>query len=247
MISGRELMVGGLAVALGAAGAVLGMGALTKPEPVNTNDRAAIEQVVREYILSHPEILPEAMANLEAREAKKLIDTHRSALEKPFAGAWQGAADPDVTLVEFFDYQCGYCRAALPDLERLLAEDKKLKVVYRELPILGPASLEAAQLSLGVAQGSGYPAFHHAVYAGGQVNARTISAALKASGVNAVAAKAAAASDAVHQEIQSNLELQRTLNLNGTPSWVVGDKVLNGAVGYDALKKAIADARAARG
>ncbi len=240
-------MVGGLAVALGAAGAVLGMSAFGNTAPVNTNDRAAIEQVVREYILSHPEILPEAMANLEAREAKKLVEAHRSALEKPFAGAWQGAADGDVTLVEFFDYQCGYCRAALPDLERLLTEDKKLKVVYRELPILGPESLQAAQMSLGVAQSSGYAAFHHAVYAGGQVNDRTIAAALKSSGANAAVVKAAAGSDAVRQEIQSNLELQRTLNLNGTPSWVVGDKVLNGAVGYDALKKAIADVRAARG
>ena len=102
----KTVMTVFLATLLGAGGAVLAINATDKPQPVNTADKAAIEQIVREYILSHPEILPEAMSNLEARESKKVVDENRVRIEKPFAGAWEGAADADVTLVEFFDYAC---------------------------------------------------------------------------------------------------------------------------------------------
>ena len=233
-----------LATLLGAGGAALAVNAVEKPQPVNTADKAAIEQVVREYILSHPEILPEAMRNLEARENKKLVEENRAAIEKPFGGAWEGAADGDVTLVEFFDYNCGYCRASLPDVARLLAEDKKLKIVYREMPILSQSSLDAALASLAVAQQGNYPVFHRALYQAGKVTPQTIADAARAAGADPAKVKAAQASDAARGEIAANLDLQQKLQLTGTPSWVVGDTVLNGAVGYDQLKAAIAVARA---
>ncbi len=235
-----------LATLLGAGGAALAVTALDKPQPVNTADRAAIEQVVREYILSHPEILPEAMRNLEARENKKVVDENRAKIEKSFAGAWEGAADGDVTLVQFFDYACTYCRASRPDVERLLSEDKKLKVVYRELPILGPQSLDAALASLAVAEQGNYGAFHKALYKAGKLTPQVIREAMQQAGVDMNRAKAAQSSPAVKEEIAANIELQRALQLTGTPSWVVGDAVLNGAVGYDQLKAAIAEARAKR-
>ena len=206
----------------------------------------AIEQVVREYILTHPEILPEAMRNLEARENKKIVDENRAKIEKPYAGAWEGAADADVTLVEFFDYACTYCRASLPDIDRLLAEDKKLKIVYRELPILGPQSLDAALASLAVAEQGNYGAFHRALYKAGRLTPQIIREAMQQAGVDMNRAKAAQNSAAVKEEIATNIELQRALQLTGTPSWVVGDTLLNGAVGYDQLKAAIAAARAKR-
>lgn len=233
-----------LATLLGAGGAALAVNAVEKPQPVNTADKAAIEQVVREYILSHPEILPEAMRNLEARENKKLVEENRAAIEKPFGGAWEGAADGDVTLVEFFDYNCGYCRASLPDVARLLAEDKKLKIVYREMPILSQSSLDAALASLAVAQQGNYPVFHRALYKAGKVTPQTIADAARAAGADPAKVKAAQTSDAARAEIAANLDLQQKLQLTGTPSWVVGDTVLNGAVGYDQLKAAIAAARA---
>lgn len=235
-----------LAALLGAGGAVLAVKASDTPPPVNTADKAAIEQIVREYILSHPEILPEAMSNLEARESKKVVDENRARLEKPFGGAWEGAADGDVTLVEFFDYACGYCRASLPDIDRLLSEDKKLKIVYRELPILGPQSLEAALTSLAVAQQGNYGTFHRALYQAGRLTPQTIAQAAEKAGIDSGRVKDDQKSAAVKDEIASNIELQRMLQLTGTPSWVVGDRVLNGAVGYDELKKAIAAARAKR-
>ncbi len=222
--------IGGTAAALTATGA--------------SGGRAQIEQVVRSYILTHPEILPEAMAALQSRETKKIVDANRSRIETPFGRAWEGAADADVTLVQFFDYACGYCRAALPDIDRLLAEDKKLKIVYRELPILGEPSDLAARASLAVAQNNkDYGTFHRTMYGAGRPTPETIDGALRAVGLDASAVD----QPKIQAEIDANLGLQRQLQLSGTPGWVVGDTVINGAVGYDELKKAIAEARAKRG
>lgn len=232
-----------VAALVGAGGAVLAMGAAASP--VDLSDKAAIERIVRDYILANPEILTQAMENLQNREMKKVVDANRKALETPFAGAWEGAADGDVTLVQFFDYSCGYCRASLADIDRLLKEDPKLKVVYREMPILGQPSLDAAQASLAVAQQGSYGAFHRALYAGGRVTPATIEAAIRKAGADPARVKLARSAEAVRNEIEANLEMQAALQLTGTPSWVVGDQILNGAVGYDTLKAAIAKARQA--
>lgn len=240
---GTLIMTGLLAAIVGAGAAVLAVGATS--QPVNSTDKAAIERIVRDYILANPEILTQAMENLQNREVKKVVDENRAEIETPFAGAWEGAADADVTLVQFFDYACTYCRASLPDIERLLAEDKKLKIVYRELPILGQPSLDAARASLAAAQQGNYGVFHRALYAGGRVTPATVEAARKRAGVDAVRARQAEGSEAVSKEIAANLELQSVLQITGTPSWVVGDRILNGAVGYETLKEAVAAARKA--
>lgn len=204
--------------------------------------RAAIEQVVHDYILAHPEIIPEAMASLQQRETGKLLAASRKDIETPFPGAWAGAKDGDVTLVEFFDYACGYCRQSVPDVEQLLAEDKRLRIVFRELPILGPGSEEAAKASLVAAKQGRFLDFHRRMYAAGRPAAATIVTARTGSGVKGGGEESAD----IAAEVGKNLELARTLNLTGTPSFVVGDQVLNGAVGYDALKKAIAQVRAGK-
>jgi protein-disulfide isomerase len=238
-------MWGGVAALVGAGGAALAMGAASAPA-VGTTDRAAIERIVREYILANPEILPEAMRNLEAREASKVVAKNRSALETPFGRAWDGAEKGDVTLVEFFDYNCGYCRASLPVIDRLLAEDKQLKIVFREVPILGEASVEAAHHSLAVAQQGNYVTFHRALFASGRTSQSAISAALVKAGADPSKIKAATTTPAITAEIEANLELQRSLGMSGTPGWVVGNRVINGAVGYEELKSAIAEARAGK-
>ncbi len=228
-----------LAGAIGAGGAALYM---ASAEPVNTTDRAAIEKIVREYILTHPEILPQAMENLRAQELTKVVVQNRAAIETPVGDAWEGAADADVTLVEFFDYACGYCRASIADIDRLLAEDKKLKVVYRDMPVLGEDSVEAARLSVAAAMAGKFNTMHKPLYAKGRPTPDALAAVRKDIGLD----RAAIANPAVDQELTKNLQLQRQLDLSGTPAWVVGNKVLVGAVGYDALKAAIAEARAAK-
>jgi protein-disulfide isomerase len=234
----RDVLIAGAALILGAGGMAFAFTA------GGLSGQVGVEKIVRNYIMTHPEILPEAMAALQLRETKKLVDANRTRIETPFGSAWTGAADADVTLVQFFDYNCGYCRTALPDIDRLLAEDKRLKIVYRELPILSEASDIAARASLSVAQAGGnYLAFHRTLYGIARSEAADMNAAAARAGVN----PGAVDTDKIASEITANLDLQRQLQLTGTPSWIVGDTVLNGAVGYDALKKAIALTRARRG
>jgi protein-disulfide isomerase len=237
----KAMVVPVLAGLIGAGGAALFM-ASAAPEAVNTTDRAAIEKIVREYILTHPEILPQAMENLRSQELGKVVETNRKLIETPVGDAWEGAPDADVTLVEFYDYACGYCRASIADIDRLLAEDKKLKVVYRDMPVLGQDSVEAARLSVAAAMAGKFTAMHKPLYTKGRPTPDVLAAVRKEIGLD----KAAIANPAVDQELTKNLQLQRDLDLSGTPAWVVGNKVLVGAVGYDALKAAIAEARAAK-
>ena len=231
-------MIGIIAAAAGAAATLAATGAGTGLVPA---DKAAIERIVHDYILDHPEILPQAMERLASRDTAKSIVANRSVIETPYLGAYEGAKNGDVTLVEFFDYACGYCRASLPVIERLLKEDPKLKIVYRDMPVLGPDSEVAAYVSLAVARAGRYPEFHRALFAAGRPDRATLDRVARQFGVDPAAREPAA-----RAEIALNLQLQNELRISGTPSWVVGDKLLAGAVGYEALKAAIAEARAKR-
>ncbi len=223
------LVIGGAAVALA------GQGTKFSADP----ERARIEKIVREYILANPEIIPEAVDRLQGKQMAKVIAENRAAIETPFHSAWAGAQNGDVVLVEFFDYACGYCRKSNPDIERLLVEDKKLKVVWRELPVLGPDSQAAAEVSLAAAKQGKFKRFHDQLFAAGRPTAAAVKGAQVAAGV--VPEPGAAEFRA---EIEKNYELARAINATGTPTFVVGDQVLQGAVGYEALKEAIARARA---
>jgi protein-disulfide isomerase len=228
-----------LAVAIG--GILIGGGAVALLEGGLSGSRAKTEAIVHDYILDHPEILPEAMKRLQAREAGRLVSDNRKAVETPFKGAWAGAEKGDVTLVMFTDYSCGFCRASAGDIDKLLATDKNLKVVWREVPILGPGSEAAARVALTAAGQGRYLGFHRRMFADGPPDDASISRVQKATGVSADPA----AEGAVQHEIENNLALARSMGLTGTPTFVIGDKILQGAVGYDALKSAISEARKA--
>ena len=234
------MTLGAFAFIAAAAGAAL---AVQTPASVGATDKAAIEQIVHDYILEHPEIIPQAIEKLQSKRLSSVIDTNRSALETPYAGAWEGAANADVTVVEFFDYACGYCRASLPDLGKLVGSDKKVKIVYRELPILSEESGDAAKVSLLAAERGQYMPYHKALYAAGRVTRDTILAAAAKAGISKVDAEAAIASNKYDSEIQSNIALAQKLQATGTPTFVIGDQVLSGAVGFDALKEGVASAR----
>lgn len=206
-------------------------------------DRAAVEKVVREYILAHPEILPEAMRNLQQKQNAQQLSGIRSEVERAFPGAVLGNPKGSVTLVEFTDFACTYCRQAVADVEALVAAHPDLKVVVRELPILSPQSADAARMALAAAEQGKYRAFHHAMFAAGRPSPETIDAAARAAGLDMARAKSVAASAAVANEINRNLELAQTLEFNGTPSWVAGDDVFSGAVGIERLTEAVASAR----
>ena len=199
---------------------------------------AANGYLIRSYLLEHPEVLPEAMERLRAREMADVVRRNRYALERPFHGAWAGAADADVVLVEFFDYACGYCRAANPDIERLLREDRRLKVVWREYPVLGPNSQLATLASLTAAKAGRFRPFHDRLYASGRPTEASIAAASRSVGI-----PPATLTEEYRRELERNFDLARAIGATGTPTWVIGDQVLQGAIGYDALRAAIATAR----
>lgn len=239
----RAIWAAAAVVIAGAAGAGLAQTAGSPP----IGYRTAIETIVREYILAHPEIIPEAMARLQSREVTRLLDTNRKEIETPFAGAVAGNPRGDVSVVVFFDYACPYCRQGHGDVLALAKADPQLRIVYRDFPVLSPASDEAAMASLSAAQQGKYAAFHNAMFeAPGRVAHERTIATVRAAGLDEMKTARDLASPALKAEIRKNLDLGRALGLTGTPSYVIGNRILSGAVGVEALKAAVAEARAAK-
>jgi protein-disulfide isomerase len=201
------------------------------------------DQQTREYLLANPEVLPEAMDELQRRDMLARIDPVRGELETAFPGAVLGNPNGTVTLVEFTDYACGYCRQSVADVNALIAANPDLKVVIREYPILSAESADAARMALAAAQQGKYAAFHDAMFAAGQLTPATIEAAATQAGVNLATARQAIAAGQFEQQLQNNVYLAQSLGLNGTPSWIVGDRALNGALGREVIGRAIAEAR----
>ena len=195
--------------------------------------------IVRQGMLNDPQILPDTADALRDAQFAPVLAANRTALETPFGSSWKGAAKPDVTLVEFFDYACPYCKASNPAVDRLLQEDKGLRVVYRELPILGDNSVAAARLSLAASKAGRFAKFHDTLWAAGRPAPETIALASNAAGIPSQPAN----DPAVEAELRRNFQLAGQLGATGTPLFVIGNRVMNSAVGYDILKKAIADAR----
>jgi protein-disulfide isomerase len=243
-IAGSRLALAGLFVLalLIGAGAMWGVDRLT---PVG--DRAQIESVVHDYVLAHPEIIPQAMQKLQDQQVGALVAANRGAIVDPVGSAWAGNPKGDITLVEYFDYDCGYCRASLPMLAELVKDDPNLRIVFRDYPVLTEESGTAARWSIAAAKAGKFEAFHQALYARGPVSDSTIVAAAKASGLDPAKLRAAAADPSVDQEIAKNLAIGRELGMSGTPSWVIGDRVISGAQSIDRMKQLIADVRAAKG
>jgi protein-disulfide isomerase len=227
---------GGFGTAL--AGGVIGS-ALTAALLFFAAPSVLSSKIVREGLLADPKILTDTVDALRDAQYAPVLAANRAAIETPFATSWKGAAKPEVTLVEFFDYACPYCKASNPAVDRLLKEDKGLRVVYRELPILGPDSVIAARQSLAASKLGRFAQFHDALWAAGRPAPDTIAQASAAAGIAATPQQDAMA----EAELKQNFALAGKLGASGTPVFVVGNKVLNGAVGYDALKQAIDQAR----
>jgi protein-disulfide isomerase len=233
-----DLKFGGVwvaAIAGGIVGSLLTAGLVLVAAP-----QFAASRIVRQGMLADPQILPDTADALRDAQYAPVLEANRMAIEAPFASSWKGSAKPDVTLVEFYDYACPYCKSSNPHIDQLLKEDKGLRVVYRELPILGPESVAAARLSLAASKAGRFPQFYDALFAAGRPSAESFAAATRAAGITIPVTPSADA----EAELKRNFQLAGALGATGTPLFVVGDKVMNSAVGYETLKKAIADARA---
>jgi protein-disulfide isomerase len=233
--SSRKSGIFGAAVLGGVVGSLLTAAVLIFALPNLLGSR-----IVRQGLIADPNVLLDAEDALRQAQYAPVLAASRSALETPFGSSWRGAAKPDVTLVEFFDYACPYCKASNPTIDRLLEEEKGLRVVYRELPILGDDSVKAARLSLEASKLGRFARFHDTLWAAGRPSADTISTAAQAAGI----ATTPPTDPDIEAELKRNFKLAGNLGATGTPLFIVGDKVMNGAVGYEALKKAIDEARA---
>ena len=208
--------------------------------------RGATETIVRDYILEHPEILPEAMKRMQERELAARIAPLRSALETPYAGAVLGNPNGTLTLVEFSDYACPYCRLSVPEVEALIAANKDLKVVLREEPVLSPQSGDAARMALAAADQGKFAAFHKAMFTYDKLSLQAIDAAAQTAGLDLARAKADIAKGKFDYELQNNLRLADAVGFTGTPAWVIGNEAYSGALDRAALAEAVTKARAAK-
>lgn len=222
------------AIGGGVAGSLLTAGLLVVAGPSLFGDK-----LVRDALLADPEMIVDAGEALRDRQYASTLGPIRASLETPFYSSWKGAAKPAVTLTYFFDYACGYCRQSNPVIEKLLAENKDLRVIYRELPILGPDSVAAARVSLAASKAGKFAQYHDALYAAGRPGPDTIALAANAAGVPAQPVD----DPAQEAELKANMGLAGQLGATGTPLFVIGDRVMNSAVGYDVLKAAVEAAR----
>ena len=217
--------------------------------------RGDIEAIVRNYLIAHPEVLEEAMAELSKRQSAAETAKHAAAVANNSDAIFNsprnvtvGNKDGDVTFVEFFDYNCGYCKRAMMDMMELMKSDPKLKVVLKEFPVLGPGSTEAAKVAVAVRMqdktGKKYLEFHQKLLGGrGQVDKAKALAAAKEIGLDMARLDKDLKSDEIGKTLEESMKLAEALGLNGTPSYVIGNDVVIGAVGLDALGRKVEAAR----
>ena len=221
----------------------------------NDTQRGDIETIVRNYLIAHPEVLEEAMNELSKKQAAAEAEKHQASIAKNAdiifnspRGVTIGNKDGDVTFVEFFDYNCGYCKRAMADMMDLMKADPKLKVVLKEFPVLSQGSVEAAQVAVAVRMqdptGKKYLDFHQKLLGGRGAadKARALQAA-KEAGLDTARIEKDIASPEVRATIEENFKLAESMGMNGTPSYVIGKQVVIGAVGAEALKEKIGIAR----
>jgi len=220
------------------------------------DQKQAIEGIIKDYLLKHPEVLQEAMAALDKKQQEADAEKARTTIKDNNATLFNsphqvvlGNPQGSVTVVEFFDYNCGYCKRALPDMLTLLKDDPKLKIVLKEFPILGPGSAEAARVAIAVRMqdpgGQRYLAFHQELLGGpGPASKDKALAAAKAQGFDMTRLEQDMASEEVSATLAENMKLAGALGISGTPGYVVGKKVVIGAVGLVSLKDQIDSARA---
>ncbi len=226
-----------------------------RADEFSTNQRGEVERIVREYLIAHPEVIQEAMVELEKRQSAADAEKHKAAVKQYsqslFTSPRQvvlGNPNGNVTFVEFFDYNCGYCKRAMDDMLTLLKDDPKLKVVLKEFPVLGPGSVEAAQVAVAVRMqdktGKKYLEFHQKLLGSrGQADKARALAAAKDVGVDMARLDKDLSNPEVKATLQESFKLAEALGLNGTPSYVIGDNVVVGAVGLDALKEKVNTSR----
>jgi protein-disulfide isomerase len=226
------------------------------PRPVHAAEigpaqRQQIEAIIHEYLMKNPQVLIDAIKAAEDKlthdadaKSSQAVKEHRQEVfddpQTPIAGNPNG----DVAIVEFFDYRCPYCKKVEPELEALLKEDPKLRLVLKEFPILGPVSMTAAHAAIAAQRQGKYDAFHDAMMtARGNITDDTVYQVARSVGLDVDKLKRDMASPEVDETVKKNMSLADTLDVHGTPAFIIGNHVVPGAIGLPELKKYVAEAR----
>jgi protein-disulfide isomerase len=238
------------AVSLALAGA-----APAVAQSFSADQREEIGKIIKDYLLTHPEVMQDVMAELEKRQQSADAEKHRAAVVENKATLFSsphqvvlGNPQGNVTMVEFFDYNCGFCKRAMTDMLDLIKTDNNLKFVLKEFPVLGEGSVEAARVAVAArmqdANGKKYIEFHQKLLGSrGAADKMRALAVAKEVGFDMPRLERDMGSDEVKKTIEENMKLAEALGVNGTPSYVVGEEVVIGAVGLDTLREKISAER----
>ncbi|HZT20831.1 MAG TPA: DsbA family protein [Dongiaceae bacterium] len=210
-----------------------------------------IQTIVRDYLRQHPEVIVDAIKEYQARQAAAETAKARQTIASLKAEIFEDPADPvganpagDVTIVEFFDYRCPYCKAVAPDLAKTLASDGKVRLVYKEFPILGPASVTAAKAALASMAQNKYALFHDKLMAHkGNLDDAAVFQIAGESGLDVARLKADMERPGIRDAIDRNYKLADKLDIQGTPAFIIGGELLPGAATPEELAAAIKRAR----
>ena len=217
--------------------------------------KAEVEQTVRDLLDREPELIIKAAQNAQAKEQQKQLeaasvgikDSGRDLYQSKSPATGASVKDADVTIVEFYDYNCGYCKKAQATVKQLLAADKKVRVVFKEFPILGPTSLTGAQYAMAAGKQGKFVEFHNKLMESHdpvtEDELAKFGADLK---LDAAKLKADANSAETKAAIDADLALGRKVGVQGTPGFVIGDKLYPGAMDLAMMQKVVAEARAAK-
>lgn len=220
-------------------------------QPLNAKQQEAVKKMIHDYLVENPSVIAEAIEALREKEqiaaetdAKKAMVERKDAIFNDPNNPVLGNPKGDVTVVEFFDYRCPYCKSMSDTVFETIKADGKVRLVMKELPVLGPDSVTASRAALAARNQKKYEEFHHAMMRlKGQVNEQVILKTAADVGLNVEKLKHDMEDDQIDKQIRDNIELARALNLSGTPGFIVGDQVVPGAMPGTALKQLIDQAR----
>ncbi len=214
--------------------------------------KSEVRQVIKEYLRENPELVVEALQSFQQKQQEESLNAAKAKINKYksqlTAKDLPGAGNPagDVTVIEFFDYNCGYCKKAIGDIQHALEKDKNVRFVFFDMPILGPSSIEAAKWAHAAHVQGKYFEFHTALmeHKGG-LEEDVLADLAKKVGLDVEKAKKDAADPALEANLQKGIEMGHDIGVNGTPGFIIGDQLYPGYLGEEGLMKAITDARAA--
>jgi len=225
--------------------------ALADGDALTPAQKTAVETMIHDYLMSHPEVIVQSVKGAQQADEAQAATATRQAIKARHAELYSDPTSPvggnpkgDVTIVEFFDYRCPYCKAIEPTLETLLKEDGKLRIVYKEFPILGPASVYASRVALAAHHQHKYAAFHKRMMAQkGQIDDAVVLETAAAAGLDVARIKAEMNAPDIDRIIKADYALADAINVQGTPAFVIGDTLVPGVADIGDLRKLIAEAR----